>query len=94
MIANHQMDDLMQQSMKTLYLVPYWVPFPSSEYGGVQVVIADGKAEARKLLIEEAGEYYQRQYPDHKERISKCLDEAIQYPVQAEESGIVYDFTT
>ncbi len=80
--------------MKTIYLVPYWVPFPSSEYGGVQVVIADGKQEARELLIQEAGDYDKRSYPDYEKRISECLDEALKYPVQVEESGIVYDFTT
>jgi len=80
--------------MKTIYIVPYWVPFPSSEYGGVQVVIADGKHEARQLLIQEVGDYTKRSYPDYEKRISKCLDEALKYPVQAEESGIVYDFLT
>jgi hypothetical protein len=79
--------------MKTIYLVPYWLPFPSSEYGGVQVVIADGKHEARQLLIKDS-DYYKKRYPDYEERISECLDKALSYPVQAEESGIVYDFTT
>ncbi len=80
--------------MKTIYIVPYWVPFPSSEYGGVQVVIADGEEEAQQLLIKDAGEYYQSRWPDYKERISNCLDKAHSYPVEAEESGIIYDFTT
>lgn len=80
--------------MKTIYLVPYWVPFPTSEYGGVQVVIADGKYEARELLIADAEGSCSHSYPDYKERISKCLDEALKYPVESAESGIVYDFTT
>jgi hypothetical protein len=80
--------------MKTIYLVPYWVPFPSSEYGGVQVVIADGKHEARQLLIDAVEDYEKLSYPDYERRISKCLDEALKYPVQVEDSGIVYDFLT
>ena len=27
--------------MKMIYIVSYWLPFPASEYGGVQVVIAE-----------------------------------------------------
>ena len=80
--------------MKTIYLVPYWVPFPSSEYGGVQVVIADGKAEARQILIKASSSYDRKTYKDFENLISSCLDEAISYPVAAEESGLVYDFTT
>jgi hypothetical protein len=36
--------------MKTLYVVDYWVPFPSSEYGGLCVVIAASDEEACELL--------------------------------------------
>jgi hypothetical protein len=27
--------------MKMIYIVRYWLPFPASEYGGVQVVVAE-----------------------------------------------------
>ena len=36
--------------MKTLYIVDYWVPFPSSEYGGVVNVIAENDDDAFDLL--------------------------------------------
>jgi hypothetical protein len=36
--------------MKYLYLVDYWVPFPSSEYGGVVSVIAENDQECHDLL--------------------------------------------
>ena len=36
--------------MKYLYLVDYWVPFPSSEYGGTISVIAENDQECHDLL--------------------------------------------
>ena len=39
--------------MKQLYLVDYWVPFPSSEYGGVIALIAENDTEAFTILSEE-----------------------------------------
>jgi len=39
--------------MKSLYIVDYWVPFPSSEYGGVINLIAENDTEAFELLANE-----------------------------------------
>ena len=36
----------------TLYLVNYWVPFPSSEYGGLQAIVAKDDEECYKLIVE------------------------------------------
>jgi hypothetical protein len=36
----------------TIYIVNYWVPFPASEYGGVQVVVAKDDEECYKLIAE------------------------------------------
>jgi hypothetical protein len=36
--------------MKYLYIVNYWVPFPSSEYGGTVSLIAESDAEAFEIL--------------------------------------------
>ena len=38
--------------MKTIYLVDYWVPFPSSEYGGMISVIAEDDKECIDILSE------------------------------------------
>ena len=43
--------------MKFLYLVDYWVPFPSSEYGGVLSVIAENDNECHDLLLNWRDEY-------------------------------------
>lgn len=38
--------------MKKLYIVDYWVPFPSSEYGGVVNVIASDDNECHDILLD------------------------------------------
>ena len=35
-----------------LYVGKYWVPFPSSEYGGMWVVMAENENQAAELLKE------------------------------------------
>ena len=82
--------------MKTVYIVDYWLPFPSSEYGGVDIVIADDKAEALELLAkaEKEWEYNVQDYPDHRERIAKSVLEARKFKVEAERSEIVFTFHT
>ena len=39
--------------MKSLYIVDYWVPFPSSEYGGLINLIAESDTEAFTILSQE-----------------------------------------
>jgi succinate dehydrogenase flavin-adding protein (antitoxin of CptAB toxin-antitoxin module) len=39
--------------MKYMYVVEYWVPFPSSEYGGLITLIAENDTEALELLSDE-----------------------------------------
>ena len=46
--------------MKTLYIVDYWVPFPSSEYGGVVNVIAGDDQECFDILQKEREEYHSK----------------------------------
>jgi hypothetical protein len=43
-----------------MYVVDYWVPFPSSEYGGLITLIAENDTEALELLSDEElfNEYY------------------------------------
>ncbi len=38
---------------KYMYVVDYWVPFPSSEYGGLITLIAENDTEALELLSDE-----------------------------------------
>ena len=76
--------------MKYLYIVDYWVPFPSSEYGGLINVIAENDNECHDIL---------RDTDDYDERYeSKIMERVVAAPrfalVDAEESRIVESFTT
>ena len=43
--------------MKYLYLVDYWVPFPSSEYGGLVSLIAANDNECHDILLDWRDDY-------------------------------------
>ena len=76
--------------MKSLYIVDYWVPFPSSEYGGVVSLIADSDAEAFIILSQE--QQYDDRYVD---RIMPNVVSAQKFKLQDDyESGIIDSFTT
>jgi hypothetical protein len=79
-----------QIEMKSLYIVDYWVPFPSSEYGGVVSLIAEDDTEAFELLSEEDG--FDENYQD---RIMPNVVKAQKFKlVDDYESGIIDAFTT
>ena len=76
--------------MKYLYIVDYWVPFPSSEYGGLINLIAESDTEAFTILSEE--ESFDNQYTD---RIMERVVNAQKFALQDNyESGILEAFTT
>jgi hypothetical protein len=76
--------------MKSLYIVDYWVPFPSSEYGGVINLIAEDDTEAFELLANEEGfdERYQSLIMPNVVKAQKFT------LVDDYESGIIDAFTT
>ena len=76
--------------MKYLYIVDYWVPFPSSEYGGLINLIASDDTEAFTLLSNE------EQFDDrYTERIMERVINAQKFALQDDyESGILEAFTT
>lgn len=72
-----------------MYLVNYWVPFPSSEYGGLQCVIARNKEEAKAVIKEEAGDFMIHSFKDADERIEARLNKADVYEL-AKSHGFTY----
>ena len=79
---------------KFIFLVRYWVPFPSSEYGGLQVVIAADDEECFKLIAEH-DEVETKYHSDWKERIRSCIARADRFPLaMVHESRFVREFTT
>lgn len=76
--------------MKYLYIVDYWVPFPSSEYGGVINVIADDEVECHDIL-RDCGDYDS----NYDNRIMERVVAAPRFALADEEqSRIVESFTT
>ena len=76
--------------MKSLYIVDYWVPFPSSEYGGVINLIAKDDTEAFELLANEEG--FDERYQS---LIMPNVVKAQKFElVDDYESGIIDSFTT
>ena len=76
--------------MKALYIVDYWVPFPSSEYGGLINLIAESDTEAFTILSQE--KQYNERYVD---RIMPNVVNAQKFALQDEYvSGIIDSFTT
>lgn len=80
--------------MKMLYLVRYWLPFPHSEYGGVQVVIAESDAECVRILADNEADFYKEEFPNYAECIAEQVAKARKFPVDADECDVVYQFTT
>ena len=76
--------------MKALYIVDYWVPFPSSEYGGLINLIAESDTEAFAILSKD--EQFDERYVN---RIMSNVVNAQKFTLADEYvSGIVEHFTT
>ena len=76
--------------MKYLYIVDYWVPFPSSEYGGMINLIAESDTQAFEILSNES--QFDERYTD---RIMERVVNAQRFElVEDFESGILEAFTT
>ena len=77
--------------MKSLYIVNYWVGFPSSEYGGTINVVAKDDNECHDLLLECRDEYAS----SFDDRILANVVKAPRFAlVEEEESRIVDSFVT
>jgi hypothetical protein len=76
--------------MKFLYLVDFWVPWPSSEYGGIVSLIAESDTEAFSILSQE--KEYDNKYIN---LIMPNVVTAQKFALVDEyESGIIDSFTT
>jgi hypothetical protein len=77
--------------MKYLYLVDYWVPFPSSEYGGLINVIAKNDIECHDILLDWRDECDDKYDNLIMEKVNVASSYALAEDI---ESGIVETFTT
>jgi len=77
--------------MTYLYIVDHYIPFPSSEYGGVWNVIAQNDNECFDLITAYDDGFYEQYYSDLKENIIKAQRFAL---ANDQTSRIVESFTT
>ena len=79
-------------AQKFLYIVDHYVPFPSSEYGGIWNVVAEHDDECFDLIsAEDDGNFDEKYYGNLRENILNARKFAL---LIEEESGIVEEFTT
>ena len=77
---------------KLFYIVDHYVPFPSSEYGGIWNVIAESDDECFDLITSaDDGDFNQKFYSNLRENILKAPTYALSENL---DSGIVEQFTT
>lgn len=72
--------------MKYIYLVDYWVPFPSSEYGGMISVIAEDDEECFDILVNFP--QFDKTYDD---RIMTNIVKAPKFALAEEEESRIVD---
>ena len=58
--------------MKFIYVVDHYVPFPSSEYGGVWNVVAENDEECFDLITEEDGEFNSHYFSELRQNINNA----------------------
>lgn len=76
---------------KFFYIVNHFVPFPTSEYGGIWNVIAESDEECFDLIAEQDENYNEQYYGQLRENIMKSMNYELAEDL---ESGIVEEFTT
>lgn len=77
---------------KFLYIVDHYVPFPSSEYGGLWNVIAEDDNQCFDLIsAEDSGNFYEQYYTDLKENI---VNARVYELAEELDSQVVEGFTT
>jgi hypothetical protein len=78
--------------MTYLYIVDHYVPFPSSEYGGIWNVIAQTDDECFDLITDDDDSNF---YEHHYSRLRENILSARKFALATEEtSRIVDSFTT
>lgn len=77
--------------MKHLFVVDHFVPFPSSEYGGIWNVIAEDEEECFDLISDEDDSFNLQYYGKLRENIKKSSKYSL---VNELESKIVTSFLT
>lgn len=79
---------------KYVYIVSYWVPFPSSEYGGLEVYVAQNDDQVINMIYDDM-DVAHYDYDEAMERIVQVVKKAKKIPAQnTAEMGHVTSFIT
>ena len=78
-------------TQKFFYIVNHFVPFPTSEYGGIWNVVAENDDECFDLIAERDEGFNEGHYNRLRENIMKSMNYELAEDV---ESGIIEEFTT
>lgn len=78
-----------------LYTTSYWVPFPSSEYGGLVIIAANDTEEAANIALESTDDFDREAYDDEvlMTNIYRSI-KLIGYSDMYDKPQIVTEFTT
>lgn len=80
---------------KFVYVVDYWMPFPSSEYGGLEVYVAENNNQVIDMIVERLSDWDKIGFPDPRNRITSVVKKAKKIPASEDaELGYVDSFTT
>ena len=76
--------------MKYIYIIDYWITFPSSEYGGIVVCIGETDSEVFELLSNE------QSFPEsNNTAMMESIKNATKLALKDDyQSGIIDAFTT
>ena len=86
------MSNSTEQMTKFFYIVDHYVPFPSSEYGGIWNVIAKDDDECFDLITDtDDGDFNSKYYGNLRENILKSRTDALSEDL---DSQVVEEFTT
>ena len=79
-----------------VFLTSYWVPFPTSEYGGLQAVVSRNAQEAAAFLEEQAFSWELSSINNARELIEARLRRATVLPLaeEYENAFIAKEFVT
>jgi hypothetical protein len=78
-------------TQKFLYLTDFWVPFPTSEYGGLLSVIGENDNEVHDILLEWRDDYLNK----YDSLIMQAVVDSQKFALtENEESRVVEAFTT
>lgn len=87
----YMLKKMRSMTQKYFYVVDHFIPFPSSEYGGIWNVIAKDDNECFDLIVTEDNNQYSQHYNKLRENVIKAQKFALQ---DEYESGIIDSFTT